>query len=93
MGALISEGDRSNKGHLVFRAASDLAAKALATQISIIHLNFATERVGCFTLSHGLHQFVMHQPNRWVAHAQLTFESQSRQTGLGLADEVNCQKP
>ena len=91
--ALISEGDRRHKGHLVFGATSDLATCALAAQIGIIHLDFATERVECFTFSHGLHQFVLHQPRRWVAHAELTFESQSRQTSLGLADEVNCQKP
>lgn len=58
--ALISEGDRRHKGHLVLGAASDLATCALAAQIGIIHLDFATERVECFTLSHGLHQFVLH---------------------------------
>ena len=89
----ISEGDRSDKGHLVFRAAPDLAANALTTQIRIINLNFATERVERFTLSHGLHQLVVNQPSRWVAHTQLAFQGQRGQTGLGLTNEVDRQKP
>lgn len=47
----------------------------------------------CFTLRHGLHQFVVYQPSRRVAHAQLALEGQRRQTRLGLTDEVNGQKP
>ncbi len=90
---LIGEGDRRHEGHLVFRTTSDLASRALATQIRIVNLDFATERVEIFTFSHGLHQFVLHQPRSWVTHAQLSFESQSRQASLGLADEVNRQKP
>src|SRR5450830_368280 len=90
---LIGEGDSCHEGHLVLRATSDLASHAFTTQVGIIYLDFSTERVASFTLSHGLHQFVLHQPGRRVAHAQLAFESQSRQARLGLADEVNRQKP
>lgn len=89
----IAERDSRYKGNLVFRVAPNLAATALATQISIINLDFATERVTGFTLGHGLYQFVVYQPGRWVAHFQLTFERESRQARLGLGDEVNRQKP
>ena len=91
--AILSEGDRSDKGHLVLGATSYLATNALTTQIGIVNLDFARERVVCFTLSHSLHQFVVYQPSRWIAHTQLAFESQRRQAGLGLADKINGQKP
>src|SRR5674476_717756 len=91
--AFISEGDSGDKGHFVLGATPDLAAHALTTQISIVNLDFATERKEGFTLSHGLHQFVVYQPSRWVAHTELAFEGQGRQAGLGLTDEVNSQKP
>ena len=90
---IFSQTDSSDKGHLVFKATSDLATTALAPQISIVDLDFSTERVAGLTLSHGLHQFVVYQPSSRVAHAELAFEGQSRQAGLGLADEVDRQKP
>jgi len=91
--ALISERDSRDEGNLVFRATPDLAANALTTQIRIVNLNFAAERVTSFALSHGLHQFVVYQPSRWVAHTQLAFQGQRGQTCLGLTDEVDRQKP
>ena len=42
---LIGEGDRRHESYLVFRATSDLASHVLATQIRIVNLDFATERV------------------------------------------------
>lgn len=81
------------KGNLVFRGAPNLVATARATQIGIINLDIATERIAGFTLGHVLYQSVLYQSGRWVAHFQLTFEQESRQARLGLGDEVNRQKP
>jgi len=91
--AFIADRDGSDKSHLVLRATPDLPSSALAAQISVFHLDFATEHVAGFTLCHGLHQLVMHQPGCGIAHAQLAFECECRQTGFGLTDEVDRQKP
>jgi len=91
--AFIADRDGGDKSHLVLRATPDLPSSALAAQISVVHLDFATEHVAGFTLRHGLHQLVMHQPGCGIAHAQLAFERECRQTGFGLTDEVDRQKP
>lgn len=89
----IRERDSSYKGDLVFRATPDLATHALASQISIVDLDFSTERIAGLPLGHGLHQFVMHQPCRWVAHPQMALERECRDARFGLTDEIDCQKP
>lgn len=64
-----------------------------ATKATLFTPELVTERVAGIKLSYGLHQLVVHQPSGWVAHTQLVFERKRRQIGLGLADEVDRQKP
>jgi hypothetical protein len=42
---------------------------------------------------HGLHLFMLNQPSRWVANAQLPLQCLCGQAGFGLADQVDRQEP
>lgn len=44
-------------------------------------------------LLHGAVDLVVQQPGGGIAHAQVSLESQGRDAGLGLTDEVDGQKP
>jgi hypothetical protein len=90
---VLVERNCGHQWHLVSRVAPDLAATGLTAKVGPINLHLPLQRVAGLTLHHGLHQFVVHQPCRWVAHAQMAFESQCRQTCLGLADYVDRQEP
>jgi len=90
---ILGERNCGHKWHLVFRATPDLAATALTTKVGIINLYRALQRIARFTLHHGLHQLVVHQPCGWIAYTQVTLERECRQAGLGLADEVDRQEP
>jgi hypothetical protein len=61
-------------------------------RVSIIHLDITTQLVLSIPFDHRLHQLLLYQPNRGVAHAQLLFKIEYRQAGLGLADQINCQE-
>lgn len=82
-----------HKVNLVFRTSSDLAARAFSTQVSIVQLHDAIQQSSRLLGGHGVVDFVLHQPGRGVADAQITLEGQSRDAGLGLAIEVGGQKP
>ena len=84
---------RSDKGHFILRTAPALAAGQLAPQIGIIDLDAAFELARFFTHAHDLHQLVFHQPGRLVAHTQVAFEFQRRNTVLRLAQQMHGQKP
>ncbi len=90
---LLAERNRSHKRHLVFRATPDLAATALTAKVGVINLYAPLQGIAGLPLHHGLHQLVVHQPCRWVTHTQVALERQRRQSGFGLADEVDCQEP
>jgi len=90
---LLAERNCGHKRHLVFRATPDLAATALTAKVGVINLYPPLQHVAGLPLHHCLHQFVVHQPCRWVAHTQVAFERKRRQSSLGLADEVDCQEP
>ena len=90
---LIGQGNGSDKRHLVLGTPPHLAPRALTAEIGIIHLNFAFKEIVLLPVSHDLHQLVVDQPCRGVAHAQLSPERQGRQPGLGLADQVDRQEP
>ena len=75
----IVERDRRDKGHLVFRTPTDLAACAFSPQIGVVNLDLTLERVECFALGHGLHELVMHPPGGGVADPQGPLQSQRGQ--------------
>ena len=89
----IIDRDGGHERDLVLRAATDLAATALAAEVGVIHQHLATENIAFLSVCHGPHQFVVDKPGGGVAHAQLSFERQRRQARLGLADEVDGEKP
>ena len=68
-------------------------ARAFTTKVGVVELHIASQRLQRITLGHGRHQLVMHQPGGAVGCAQVPHESQRRQTGLVLADEVDGQEP
>lgn len=89
----IVQGHRRHEWDLVLRATPGLAARALATQVGVVDLNSAFEAMAGFLPSHGVVDLVVQQPGGRVAHAQIALVGQGRQSGLGLADEVDGQEP
>jgi hypothetical protein len=61
--------------------------------ISIGYLNLTTLFVLGVAFGHGLHLFLLNQPSRWVANAQLPLQGRCGQAGFGLADQVDRQEP
>ena len=92
MPVIIDRGS-GDKGSLVLRAATDLPACALATEVGVIELHGAAELMGGVLRSHGAVDLLMQQPGSGIAHAKLALERQRRQAGLGLTDEVDGQEP
>lgn len=92
-GWLIGERDGHDERPLVLRAATGLAASALTTEVGIIDLNLAFEDIALLAFGHRLHQLVVNEPRRRIAHPQVPLEGECRQPGLGLADEVDREKP
>lgn len=90
---LLVERDSGHERHLVLRAPARLAARALPTEVGVVELDGAAEAMGTVLLGHGPVDLLVHQPGRGVAHAELTLECQGRQPGLGLADQVDGEKP
>ena len=84
---------RGDEGHLVLRAAAALASGQFPAQIGVVDLDTAIELARGFTLAHDMHQFVLQQPGRLVAHAQMALEFQGRDIVLGLGQQVHTQKP
>ena len=91
---LIVYGNGSGKRHLVFRSAPGLATWVLAAQkIGIIRLGRALQGIQGFALQHRLHELVLDTPSGRIADAQMAFQRQCGQTGLGLGDQINSKKP
>ena len=86
-------GALGNKRHFVFRAPPGFAAAEFAAKIGIIDVDPAAERIVCITLGHGGHQLVLEHPCRGIVDPEQPLQGQSGQPGLGLADEVDRQKP
>lgn len=89
---LPGQGNRRNDRNLVLGAPPNLATGALSTEIGVIRLDIAFKHIAVLPVSHHLHQLVLDQPDGGITHAQLPPQRQGRQSGLGLADEVDCQK-
>ena len=91
--ALLVDGDRRHEGDLVGRSAPSLGAIDFTAEIGVIDLDGTSEAFLIVAVGHRTHDFVMHQPCGRVAHAELAFKRERRQPGLGLADQVDGQKP
>ena len=89
----VGERDSRHEGTLVLRAPPGLAARALAAEVGVIDRNVTAQDVAILARGHRQHELVVHEPSRWVAHAQVALECQRRQAGLGLADQVDRQEP
>ncbi len=90
---LLGQGNCSDKRHLVLGTTPHLAPRALTAQIGIIHLDIPFKGIARLPVGHNLHQLVVDQPGRGVAHAQLPPQRQRRQPGLCLTDQVDRQEP
>jgi len=91
--ARVVERDRRDKGDFVLRAAARLTAGSLAAEVCVVHQHRARQAVLRLALDHRRHEFVVDQPSGRVAHAVVALEFQTRKPNLGLADEVDRQKP
>lgn len=91
--ALIGERDGGNERNFILRASTGGSAATLAAQVGIVDVDLAFENIPRLALCHRAHQLVVDQPGRRVAHPQLSHERERRQPGLGLADEVDREKP
>ena len=91
--AFIADRDCGDDWNLVLGASAGLAASALAAEVSVVNLDSARQAMLGVTRSHRHHDLVVHQPGRGVTHADVTLQRQGCHTGLGLADEVDRQKP
>ena len=94
-GAAIGAGlHRSDEGRLVGCAtpAVDMA-RALPAEVGIVDLQTPLQTVALIALRHGLHQLVLHEPRRFVGHAQLALERQGADGVLVLREQVHGQEP
>ena len=76
---------RRHEGDLVLRAAPGLAARTLAAQERIVHLHPAVEFTPALKHQHGLHDLVLHQSGRAVAHPELAHAGQTKPAGQRAA--------
>ena len=90
---LLIKGDRADEGHLILRATPGGAAVELAAEVRVIDLDATAQHIAGLAFDHRLHQLVVHEPGAGIADPQVPLQCQSRQTGLGLTDEVHRQKP
>ena len=81
-----------HEGHLVRRAAADYA-RPLAAEIGIVRLDVTFEPVLLMGAGHHAADLLLNQPSRSIADAKVAHERQRGQPGLGLAHEVEGEKP
>ena len=79
-----------NKRRLVFQASPVFSATMLTAPVDLIQLNEAGQR---FSIIHGLHDLVFEAPSDVIGYADLRHQRQRRQSGFGLCQQVNRQKP
>ncbi len=84
---------RRHERHLVFGASFGLAADEFAAKVGIVHLALSAKDVPSLPFNHRLHKLVVDPPSGGVADSQVALQGQGRQPGLGLADQVQGQKP
>ena len=85
--------NRCDERDLVLRAAPDLPARALATQVGVVYLHSALELAGVLAFAHDLHELVLHEPGGLVANAQVAHEFERGDVVLGLGQQLHRQEP
>ena len=85
--------DGGDKGRLAGRAATALAPTSLATEIGVIELDPAAERVLAVAFHHHLHQLVSDAPRRVVGDPQMAVQLHRRDAFLVLGHEVDGLEP
>ena len=93
MMAIVAGLHRHHKRHLVFRSASAATARMLSPKIRIVDFHAPFQNAPAFPLRHHLHQLVLDQPRRRIAHPNVTHQLQRRDIVLALAEQVHRQKP
>ena len=73
--------------------ATDLSARALASQVGVVHLHTPGELARLFAQPHDLQQLVFEQPRGSIANPEVALELQRRDAVLGLRQQVHCQEP
>ena len=91
--SVIIERDRGEEGHLVLRSAPGGAVVEFAAEVGIVDLDGSAQHIVGFAFDHGLHQLMVNEPGGGITDPQVALQSQGREPGLGLADEVHRQKP
>ena len=61
--------------------------------VDVIQLNDAGQRRAIIPHYHGMHDLVLEAPGSIVGHADLPLQGQGRQTGFGLRQQMDDQKP
>lgn len=65
----------------------------MAAEVGVVHLHPALKPSGGLALGHDLNELVLDQPDRAVAHPEMTTQLQGRDIVLGLGEQVHGQKP
>lgn len=91
--ALVVGADRSHEGHFVGRPSLSPCAIDFAPKIGFIDPDMSTEPFLIVSISHRRRDLVVHQPCSREDHAKLAFERERRQAILGLADQLDGEKP
>lgn len=84
---------RRDKRRLVFRASPAFSSPDAHPPIDVIQLDDAGQRCTVIPLFHGLHDLVLETPGSVVGHTNLPLQGQGGQTGLGLRQQMDGQKP
>ena len=85
--------DRGDERHLVLRAPSGLAARALPAQVGVVDLHPAVELAAVLAHAHDLHELVLDEPGGLVANPQVAHELERSHVVLGLGEQVHGQEP
>ena len=87
------QGDGRDDGDLVLRSLACLATWEFSAEVGVIDLDLSPQQVGLLPISHRPQNLVVQQPGRVVVHAQVAAELQRGDPSLGLADQIEGQKP
>jgi len=95
------QGDGRVDGDLVLRSSTRLAAREFSAEAGInryaeargYDLDLSLRQVGILPISHRPQNLVVQQPGRVVFDAQVAAELQRGDPSLGLADQIEGQKP
>src|SRR5512134_1586553 len=91
--ALDGDLDGGDDRRLAGRAASPLAAGALAAEVGVIHLDAADEALGGVALHHHLLELVLDRPCRGLGDTEATAELQAGDALLALGQVIEGAKP